>query len=128
MSYPYSYSSNRYTGFYGSSAGRSTGSYYGNYQSYGRSDELRPSEKEKIDHALYGLINPMGSYNCSLNGVIQAYWNLDVFREFFLFISIVESPHDSALIKSIKRFFFEVSEKKKDFYDAEDQIIDPSEI
>ena len=70
----------------------------------------------------------MGSYNCFLNGVIQAYWNLDVFREFFLFISIVESPHDSALIKSIKRFFFEVSEKKKDFYDAEDQIIDPSEI
>lgn len=62
-----------------------------------RSDKPRLSQfhpNNILTHAVKGLYNPIGAYNCFVNVVIQILWNLDSFRNTFLSIDDRDHRHN----------------------------------
>ena len=76
---------------------------------------------------MFGLYNAAQKYNCFLNSVLQVFWNIESFRQFFKFYAQNDDPLDIELIRNLKEFFYEIMERQKAFYE-DDTVIDPEAI
>lgn len=84
--------------------------------------DIRESDKKKISFPVFGLTNPIKSYNCFLNSIIQSFWFIDSFRNFFVWYSMLYSHHDSQFIKELKQYFNHVINTPKNEFDNENKI------
>lgn len=85
---------------------------YSDYQ-----QDIKAGDKKQIDFPIFGLVNPARSYNCFLNSIIQAFWMIDSFRDFFVWYWSLYYAQDDKFIQELKCFFNEIMKTPKNEFD-----------
>jgi hypothetical protein len=90
---------------------------YSDYQ-----QDIKEDDKKHIDFPIFGLVNPPKSYNCFLNAIVQSFWMMDSFRDFFIWYSSLFDAQDDKFIQELKCFFNEIAKTPKNEFDIQMKI------